>query len=207
MRAWRRKQLIIAAGAGAVLQDERVAEKLRRRPPPRRIPLQTASNKVPEIPRRRGRRLRRVGHTNGAHKGSPIALPAAVERKSPEVKFQDAYPEAPYIAGVAIVLAVIQIGVDPLGAHIGNRADRGIAIHGGGEDSRNSEIGNFHHTLRIDEEIGGFDIPNLDFAVVIRHVVAFHDARVADVTEDLDLPAHLEAHGVLVVAVDHFQGV
>nr|GLL29412.1 hypothetical protein EUGRSUZ_J03146 [Ipomoea trifida] len=67
-------------------------------------------------------------------------------------------PKAPYIAAVAIVLAVIQTGVDPLGAPVGNRADGGVAIHGGGEDSRNPKINYLHHTLRTDEQIGGLDI-------------------------------------------------
>nr|GMD87250.1 26S proteasome non-ATPase regulatory subunit 7 homolog A [Ipomoea batatas] len=85
-------------------------------------------------------------------------MSATVERKPSQVELQDANPKAPYIAAVAIVLAVIQTGVDPLGAPVGNRADGGVAIHGGGEDSRNPKINYLHHTLRTDEQIGGLDI-------------------------------------------------
>nr|GMD51172.1 hypothetical protein EUGRSUZ_J03146 [Ipomoea batatas] len=98
-------------------------------------------------------------YKNGAHEGSQSpCLSAAVERKPSQVEFQDANPKAPYIAAVTIVLAVIQTGVDPLGAPVGNRADGGVAIHGGGEDSRNPKINYLHHTLRTDEQIRGLDI-------------------------------------------------
>lgn len=37
--------------------------------------------------------------------------------------------------------------------------------------------------------------------------MASHHVRVIDAAEDLDLAAHLAAHGVLVVTVDDFEGV
>lgn len=48
---------------------------------------------------------------------------------------------------------------------------------------------------------------DLDFTVVIEHIVTSNDVRVVDVTENLDLTAHLKANGVLVVTVDHFESV
>nr|GLL27287.1 hypothetical protein EUGRSUZ_J03146 [Ipomoea trifida] len=59
-----------------------------------------------------------------------------------------------------------QIGVDHLGAHEGNRADGGVAIHGGGEDSRNPKISYLHHTLRTDKQIRGFDITTNNLTTV-----------------------------------------
>nr|GME09424.1 hypothetical protein EUGRSUZ_J03146 [Ipomoea batatas] len=106
-----------------------------------KIPLQTAGDEVSEV-------LEAVGGVSG---GSNIQM--AHMRN-----YRMLTPKAPYIAVVAIVLAVIQTGVDPLGAPVGNRADGGVAIHGGGEDSRNPKINYLHHTLRTDEQIGGLDI-------------------------------------------------
>lgn len=48
---------------------------------------------------------------------------------------------------------------------------------------------------------------DLDFTVVIEHIVTSNDVRVVDVTENLDLTAHLKANGVLVVTVDDFESV
>lgn len=48
---------------------------------------------------------------------------------------------------------------------------------------------------------------DLDFAVVVVHVVTLHHVLVIDVAEDLDLAVDLAADGLLVVAVDHLQGV
>lgn len=118
-------------GAGrAVLKDERMAQQLRGGPPLSRVPLETRSNKIPKLSRRRLRRLRRVRHTNGAHEGGPITLPADRKRKPSQIEFQYADAQAPYVTRIAVVLAVIQIGVDSLGTHISNSADGRIAgIH------------------------------------------------------------------------------
>ncbi|PON73710.1 hypothetical protein PanWU01x14_055980 [Parasponia andersonii] len=48
---------------------------------------------------------------------------------------------------------------------------------------------------------------DLDFAVVVEHVVALDHVRVIDVAEDLDLAADLAPDRLLVVAVDHLEGV
>lgn len=51
---------------------------------------------------------------------------------------------------------------------------------------------------------------DLDFTVVVVHVVASNHVGVVDVTEDLDLAADLEADGVIVAAVDavdYFEGI
>lgn len=48
---------------------------------------------------------------------------------------------------------------------------------------------------------------DLDFAVVVVHVVAPNHVGVIDVAEDLDLAADLEADGVIMVAVDDLEGV
>jgi len=46
---------------------------------------------------------------------------------------------------------------------------------------------------------------DMDLAVVIEHVVAFHDVRVVNTSQDLDLSTYLVPHVVLVVPVDHFE--
>lgn len=48
---------------------------------------------------------------------------------------------------------------------------------------------------------------DLDFAVVIEHVVALHHIRIVNVAKDLDLAAHLDPHRVLVVAVNRLQSI
>ena len=46
---------------------------------------------------------------------------------------------------------------------------------------------------------------DLDLAVVIEHVVAFHDVGVVNAPQDLDLSADLAPHVVVVVPVDHLE--
>lgn len=118
-------------GAGrAILKDERMAQQLRGGPPLSRVPLETTSNKIPELSRRRLRRLRGFRHTNGDHEGGPITLPANRKRKPSQIEFQYADAQAPYVTRIAVVLAVIQIGVDSLGAHVSNCTHGRIAgIH------------------------------------------------------------------------------
>lgn len=48
---------------------------------------------------------------------------------------------------------------------------------------------------------------DLDFSIVIIHVMALDDVEVVYVSEDLDFPADLAANGVVVVAIDHLEGV
>ncbi|CAH9090549.1 unnamed protein product [Cuscuta epithymum] len=42
---------------------------------------------------------------------------------------------------------------------------------------------------------------------MIGQAVTFDDVGMVDIAEDLDLAPHLEANGVLVVAVNHFQSI
>ncbi|KAL2243132.1 UNVERIFIED_CONTAM: hypothetical protein Sindi_0431200 [Sesamum indicum] len=48
---------------------------------------------------------------------------------------------------------------------------------------------------------------HLNFPIVIEEIVAFDDVRVVDIAKDLDFAAHLNADGVVVVAIDDFEGV
>ena len=48
---------------------------------------------------------------------------------------------------------------------------------------------------------------DLNLVGVIEHLVALDDVGVVDVAEDLDFAVDLAADGVLVVAVDHLEGV
>lgn len=48
---------------------------------------------------------------------------------------------------------------------------------------------------------------NLDFAVVIEHIMTPNNVRVVDITENLDLTAHLESDRVLVVTIDNFESI
>lgn len=112
----------------AVPRDERVLQQLLRRPPPRRVPLQAARHEMPELRRRGGRRLRRLRHAYGAEEAGPVA--GHPEREPAQVDLQHADPEAPYVPRVRVVGAPVDIGVDPLGAHVRDRAHRGIHVHG-----------------------------------------------------------------------------
>ena len=49
--------------------------------------------------------------------------------------------------------------------------------------------------------------PLSTYTCVIEHLVALDDVGVVDVAEDLDFAVDLAADGVLVVAVDHLEGV
>lgn len=48
---------------------------------------------------------------------------------------------------------------------------------------------------------------HLDFAGVVVHVVALHHVGVIHISEDLDFSTDLAEHVVVVVSVDHLQGV
>lgn len=48
---------------------------------------------------------------------------------------------------------------------------------------------------------------NLDFAVVIEHIVTPNDVRVVYISENLDLTAHLETDRILMVTIDNFQSI
>lgn len=91
----------------AVVQNERMPQQPRGGPAATWVPLQTAVDEVSEISGRRGRCLRRLRHTNGAHQAGPVALPPHREGESAHVELQDAHPEAPYVPQVPIVLAVV----------------------------------------------------------------------------------------------------
>lgn len=177
-------------------------------------------------------------------------MPSIVEGESPQVELQNAHSQTPYIPCVTIVLSLVQICVYPLWAHVRDGSNGGVAgIHCLREDSRDPKVGYLHLALRIDEQIGGLDVPmnnppsvevaesgenlageireggfvrhvgpfqrssvhvleeDLNLAIVIGQTVAFNHVGVVDVAEDLDLATHLEADGVLVVAVNHLQSI
>lgn len=143
---------------------------------------------------------------------------------------------------------MIKIGVDPLGTHVSDGSDRGVArIHGLRQDPTHSKISNLDVIGRVYEKIRRFDVAvddvaavdirqaaenlareiselvfsryvssfegpfvheleqDLDLAVVIEHVVAFHDVGVVNTPKDLDLSADLAPHVVVVVTVDHLE--
>nr|GMC84259.1 hypothetical protein EUGRSUZ_J03146 [Ipomoea batatas]GMC86015.1 hypothetical protein EUGRSUZ_J03146 [Ipomoea batatas] len=84
--------------------------------------------------------------------------PSSKVRTEPKVEIEPSFWARPIAMSVAVERKPSQIGVDHLGAHEGNRADGGVAIHGSGENLRNPKISYLHHTLRTDKQIGGFDI-------------------------------------------------
>lgn len=149
--------ILIVARAGrrarrGILRDERMLQQLLRSPSLARIPLETAGNEISKLRRSSGRCLRRLRHANGTHEAGPIPLPPDRKRKSPQVKFQYADTQTPYIPSVPVVLPVIQICVDSFGAHVGNSAHRGIArIHCLIQDSGDPKISNFRYPLRVDQ--------------------------------------------------------
>lgn len=129
--------------------------------PLRRILAQTTSNEATELPGRRRRRHRRISIANGAHQARPIPLPPNIipKREPTKIKLQHAKSETPDIAGVAIVDAVVEVGVNALGAHVGDGADRGVAgIHGLSKNAADAEVGDLDTAAGVDEEIRGFDV-------------------------------------------------
>ncbi|KAK3427852.1 hypothetical protein EUGRSUZ_F03995 [Eucalyptus grandis] len=230
--------------------NERVPQQLAGGPPPDGLALQAARDEVPELRGSGGGGLGGIGHADGAHEAGPVALAADGEGEAPQVELEDADAEAPDVAGVTVVLAVVEVGVDALGAHVGDGADGGVAgVHGLGEDAADAEVGDLDLLPRVHEEVRGLDVAvddfpavevgeaaqdlarqvaevvlvadvdalqrpavhelqqHLDLAAVVVHVVALHHVRVVHVPQDLDLPADLAPHRLLVVAVDHLQRV
>lgn len=156
--------LILSSG---VLRDERMPQQHRRRPPCARFSLEATRDEVSELPGSGGRSLRWLRHADGAHQAGPIAPPPDVEGESAEIKLEDADAEAPNVAGVAVVLAVVEIGVDPLGAHVGDGPDGGVArVHGLFQDPADSEISDLDLLPRVDEEIRRLDVTVDDAAAM-----------------------------------------
>jgi hypothetical protein len=149
--------------------DEGVLQQLRGREALGRVLLQAAGDEPPELARGGGRWLGRVVVADGAHERGPVALPAEVlpEGEPAQVELEDAEAEAPDVAGVAVVAAVVEVGVDPLGAHVGDGADGGVAgVHGLVEDAADAEVGDLDAARRVDEEVGGLDVAVHDVAAV-----------------------------------------
>lgn len=148
----------------AVPGDERVPQQLLRRPPPRRDPLQAARHEMPELRRRGGRRLRRLRHAYGAEEAGPVA--GDPEGEPAQVDLQHADAEAPDVPGVGVVGALVDVGVDPLGAHVRDGADGGIAVHGLRQRPAHPEIGDLDLVPGVDQQIGGLDVAMHDLAGV-----------------------------------------
>ncbi|KAH0465782.1 hypothetical protein IEQ34_005885 [Dendrobium chrysotoxum] len=91
-----------------------------------RFLLKTTSNKIPQIARRSRRRFRRIRVANSAHKARPIPLSPNIlpKWKFSQIELQYADPKTPDIAGVSVIVSVIQIGIDPLRTHISYSAHR-----------------------------------------------------------------------------------
>ena len=206
------------------MSNERVRQQPRRSPPSRRIPLQASRHEIPKIRRGRVRRLRRLRHTNGAHQARPIPLPPNREREPPHVELQDAHAKAPDITGVSVVLSVIDVGVDPLGAHVRDRPHRRVArIHRLVQDPPDAEVRDLDLLPRVDQEVRRLDVavhdvppvqvsePPQDLAgqirqlVLLRDVLPFERAFVHELQQDLDLAVvvvHVVAlHNVRIVHV------
>lgn len=223
-------------------------QKLLSRPSLRRITLQATRDEVTKLLRRRRRSFGRLSHTYSTHQTRPVTLSTHSEREPPQVKLQDANTETPYIPRVTVVTSVIQVRVDPLGAHVSDGSHRGVArIHGLRQDPAHPEVSDLDVIGRVYEKVRGFDVAvddvtavdisqaaenlarevselvfprrvfafegafvhelekDLDLAVVIEHVVAFHDVGVVNAAQDLDLSADLAPHVVVVVPVDHLE--
>uniref|UniRef100_A0A0E0K630 Uncharacterized protein n=1 Tax=Oryza punctata TaxID=4537 RepID=A0A0E0K630_ORYPU len=160
-------------------------EKLRRRWPPRRVLLEAAADEALELRRGVGRRSRRVGVANRAHEGGPVSLLAEIlpEGEPAHVELENAQAEAPDVAGVAVVGAVVEVGIDALGAHVGDGPDGGVAgVHGLVEDAADAEVGDLDAAPGVDEEVGGLDVAVDDVAAVEVRDPGEHLAR--DVGEE-----------------------
>ena len=144
-------------------------QQLRGREPLGRVLLQAAANESPELWRGGERWLRRIGVADGDHERGPVPLPAEVlpEGEPTQVELENAESEAPDVACVSVVAAVVEVGVDPLGAHVRDGADGGVAgVHGLVEDAADAEVGDLDAPRRVDEEVGGLDVAVHDVAAV-----------------------------------------
>lgn len=149
-------------------------------------------------------------------------MPPHREGESPEIELEDAHPQAPNVARVAVVLAFVEIRVDPLGAHVSDGPNRGVArIHGLLQDPAHAEVRDLDLLPHVDQEIGRLDVamddptavevrePAEGLAGQIGEVLLSRDlqtlerAPVHELEQDLDLAVVVEH----VVALDHVRVV
>ena len=92
--------------------DEPVRQQLHGGRPLRRVLLEAAADEALQLRGRGGRRGGRVGVADRAHERRPVAqLPQVLpEREPAQVELEDAEAEAPDVAGVPVVGAVVQAG-------------------------------------------------------------------------------------------------
>uniref|UniRef100_A0A7N2N041 Uncharacterized protein n=1 Tax=Quercus lobata TaxID=97700 RepID=A0A7N2N041_QUELO len=114
----------------------------------------------------------------------------------------------PYIPSVRIVLPIVQISVDPFRTHVSDGAHQGVTwVHGLHQDSQDLEVGDLDLVPRIEQEIRELALvcdvhtfqgalihvlqQDLDFTIVVEHVMAFDHVGVVHVAEDLDFGVDL----------------
>lgn len=213
-REWVRNLDLI--GASSILHYKGMLQQSGGSPSAGGRDLQAPRDEVPELPGRCGRGFRRLGHADGTHEAGPVPLAADGEGETTQIELENADSEAPNVAGVAIVLAVVEIGVDSLGAHVSDGADGGVAgIHGLGENSTDPKISDFDLVASVHEEVGGFDVAVDDPAAV---EVGEADenlsgemgegALVADAGAFQGPPIHvLQQHLDLAVVIEHVKAL
>ncbi|CAM0872081.1 unnamed protein product [Alopecurus aequalis] len=142
------------------LVDERVLEQLGDGRAPPGILLEAPRHEVPELLRRRGRRLRRLAEAYGAHEGGPVRpLAGGEEREVAQVKLEDCQPEAPHVGGVRVVVAGVALRVEPLRGHVGGRADVGRAgVETPPQNLAGAEIRNLDLAGCADEYVGRLEV-------------------------------------------------
>lgn len=84
-----------------------------------------------------------------------------------QIQLQQGQAQAPYIAGVSIVVPAVGVGVETFGAHVCARADvRVTGVQRAAHDLADSEIRDLHLHLVVHQQVGGFQVPVNDLVPV-----------------------------------------
>ncbi|BBG92874.1 MAP kinase kinase 9 [Prunus dulcis] len=134
-----------------ILLDERVGQKLSGGPSLFGLLLQATLHETPKLLRHPLWQARRLSETYGAHKRGPVgSLTGRQQRK---------VTHAPYVTGVAIVIAAVSIRVESFRAHVSTSTHVGIAgVQGPAQDLAHAKVGYFHFHVAVHQNIGGFDV-------------------------------------------------
>lgn len=75
------------------------------------------------------------------------------------VKLHQGQPQAPYITGVAVVIATVSVRVESFRAHVSASTHVGIAgVQGPAHDLAHAKVGDLHFHVAVDQKIGGFNV-------------------------------------------------
>ncbi|BAS86062.1 Os03g0713550, partial [Oryza sativa Japonica Group] len=115
---------------------------------------------------------RELAEADGAHERRPARLLAGGEQRvARHEELQDGHAQAPHVGGEGVGAVAVELGVEPLGAHVRRRAlvlvrRAVLAAAARGDHLGDPEVGDLHLAVHADEEVARLDVAVDDAAGV-----------------------------------------